>query len=243
MSFTAFGIPFGNHVCIQFAHGSLEQFRAHLTENGIDEDTTWMDGYVGARWGNIIWISNRLKIGSIDFIKTLIHECGHFADYFFENDHALVVSELTGQILSKCQEEAASLHNDNILEFISPDLTGAAIQPRRYALPIFSHDIYFLHSRAQDCMNYVRTHMDGDFDHSSLADSTSALISDLIWVSDDIHPASVEFIQAIAHGTTATSRSICEACNLEGTEARAYIAEYLTGMVLADLVAEKAGEA
>ena len=190
---------------------------------------------MGGSIGDIIWVCSSLEMGSIDFVKTLVHEGSHFADAAEKADaanekHGLefksyVVSIIVEKILSKY-----AVGSVDPKACTSTESGADETQPLKVPLEIFDYDVFFLHCSYKYMATFVKSKQGADV--SELEESASAVLGNLMWVNDTIAKDSADFIVNVAHDVILITGMVVEHLGLEGTEVRAYLSEYIMGAIL-----------
>ena len=220
----------------QFVYGTFEQLQAYMLRRNNPADIETLEDSIGAAIGNIIWICSSLEKGSINFIKTLVHECSHFADAAesagaAKEKHELefksyVASIIVERILSKYTE-------GSVLLKAKPTNTASGAGKSQLlivSLEIFGQEVLFLHCSYKCFETFVKSNQGSDV--SELEGFDGGACGNVMWVNDTIAKDSMNFIVNVAHNIMLITGMVVEHLGLEGSEVRAYIAEYIVGKIL-----------
>lgn len=231
------------HPTAFFVHCSYPDFIQRVHKDNADADISAFKDSEGGIVGNLIWISDELQLGSHSFIISLIHESVHFADMLSEQvagvDRSNVTSHIVGRVLSRYMNDEPIYRK---LPQTDPLLLGSEscinkIHPNTISLEIFGGDALFLQCGIADLMTFVDSDEYDTTDIDFNDGATEKLIGKLMWVSDDVVPGSIDFVQSITNITVRFMDGLCNHLGLEGSEVRAYTVDYIVSKIieLADL--------
>jgi hypothetical protein len=226
------------HPTAFFVHCSCPDFIQRVHQDNADADISAFEDSEGGIVGNLIWISDELQLGSHSFIISLIHESVHFADMLSAQaagvDRSKVASHIVGTVLSRYMKDEpiyCKLPQTDPLPLGSE--TGInKIHPNKISLEIFGGDALFLQCGIADLINFVDS---DEYDTANIDFKdgvTEKLIGKLMWVSDDVAPGSIDFVQSITNISVRFMDGLCNHLGIDGLEVRAYTVDYIVSKIL-----------